>query len=110
MLPRGNVQRDFIDRCESPARCATDCGIVSVGLPGVATRQAPSELQIWPRPWRGFCLGAPAPSAGSLRVPVGCLSVTQRSPYSDYFGGWSRRSKAGSHDGAVLRCLENALV
>ena len=33
MLPRGNVQRDFIDRCESPARCATDCDmVVSMGL------------------------------------------------------------------------------
>jgi hypothetical protein len=113
VLPRGNVQRDFIDRCESPARCATDCGIVSVGLPGVATRQAPSEFPNLASPLAGLLFGRPCPSAGSLRVPVGCLSVTQRSPYSDYFGGhpsWSRRSKAGSHDGAVLRCLENALV
>ena len=67
MLPRGNVQRDFIDRCESPARCATDCGIVSVGLP--LHRQAPLQGVPLPRPpRRGFCLGAPAPSAGSLRV------------------------------------------
>jgi hypothetical protein len=33
VLPRGNVRRDFIDRCESPARCATDCDmVVSMGL------------------------------------------------------------------------------
>jgi hypothetical protein len=27
VLPRGNKRRDFIDRCESPLRCAADCGI-----------------------------------------------------------------------------------
>ena len=30
--------------------------------------------------WRGFCSAAPTPSAGSLRMPVGCPAVTQRSP------------------------------
>ena len=33
-----------------------------------------------PSPWRGFCLATPAPSAGSLPMPVGCSAVTQRSP------------------------------
>ena len=34
VLPRGNVWRDFIDRCEfSPALCNRLCGIVSMGLP-----------------------------------------------------------------------------
>ena len=36
---------------------------------------------------RGFCLAAPAPSAGSLRVPVGCPAVTRRSPLVSYFLG-----------------------
>ena len=55
VLPRGNVQRDFIDRCESPRRYATNYGIVSVGLP--LHRQAPMQgAPLAPSPWRGFCL------------------------------------------------------
>jgi hypothetical protein len=43
----------FIDLRESPSRCATICRIVSVGLPGVATRQALLDLA---PPQRGFFL------------------------------------------------------
>jgi hypothetical protein len=78
VLPRGNVRRDFIERREAPP-CAeqTDHGIVSVGLPGVATGQAPSDLKLSPvPPGRGFPLVALA-SAGSLAMPVGCPAVTQ---------------------------------
>ena len=37
-----------------------------------------------PSPWRGFCLAAPAPSAGSLPMPVGCPALTQRRPWAGY--------------------------
>ena len=54
-----------------PALCNRLCGIVSMGLPGVASRQAPSERPLSLAPRRGFCLATPAPSAGSLLMPVG---------------------------------------
>ena len=60
VLPRGNVRRDFIDRCESPLRCATDYGIVSVGLP--LHRQAPLQgAPFSPVPLAGLLFGRPCP-------------------------------------------------
>ena len=44
-----------------------------------------------PSPWRGFCLGAPAPSAGSLSMPVGCLSLLPRvAPPAPFMVGASK--------------------
>ena len=45
-----------------------------IGKPVMATNMT----HLAPSPWRGFCLAAPAPSAGSLPMPVGCPAVTQR--------------------------------
>ena len=101
VLPRGNVRRDFIDRCESPLRCATDCGIVSVGLPCIGKpplQGTPLALS----PWRGFCLGAPAPSAGSLPVPVGWRLQTWVRPLVR-FGGGVGTPRAGPCVGAWRR-------
>jgi hypothetical protein len=112
VLPRGNVRRDFIDHCESPLRCETDCGIVSVGLP--LHRQAPMQgAPLAPSPWRGFCLGAPAPSAGSPPMPVGWRLQTRGAAAGAFWGvgsvtprvsrvGAWRRSDSARRDGSSL--------
>jgi hypothetical protein len=46
------------------------------GKPVMATNMT----HLAPLTWRGFCLATPAPSAGSLRMPVGCPVLTQRRP------------------------------
>jgi hypothetical protein len=55
-----------------PALCNRLC-ILSVGLPGVATRQAPSDRKLSPVPLAGLLFGRPCPlrwlPAGARRMP-----------------------------------------
>jgi hypothetical protein len=48
---------------------------------------ATNMTHLAPLTWRGFCLATPAPSAGSLRMPVGCPVLTQRRPLVSFSGG-----------------------
>ena len=59
VLPRGNVRRDFIDRCVSPLRCATDCGMVSVGA--VASASPYARCTFSPVPLAGLLFGDLSP-------------------------------------------------
>jgi hypothetical protein len=48
---------------------------------------ATNMTHLAPLTWRGFCLATPAPSAGSLRMPVGCPVLTQRRPLVSFWPG-----------------------
>jgi hypothetical protein len=72
VLPRGNVRRDLPLRV-SPALwnryCV--CGFAVASASPYARCTSPGGAFVW---------RALPPSAGSLRMPVGCPAVTQRSP------------------------------
>ena len=75
---------------------------------------ATSMTHLAPLTWRGFCLAAPAPSAGSLPMPVGCPALTQRRPWAGYLelraagedpaaGKGLRRMPAATRRGLLVR-------
>ena len=97
---RHNVGRGDEDKigavCEGLERCrAATCGVILSTAASLPCAVQPTVvLCLWvcrcigspmqgaplaPSPWRGFCLGAPAPSAGS-QIPIGCCFLTQRCP------------------------------
>ena len=78
---------------KSPLRCATDCAMVSVGLPGVATRQAPSERKLSLAPRRGFCFGRPCPACPRAVCNQRCgsaLSSATSPPEAGQAGNYTR--------------------
>ena len=71
---------------------------------------ATNMTHLAPLTWRGFCLATPAPSAGSLRMPVRCPVLTQRRPLVSFSGGrvaspagrktrWGESRRAGAAAG-----------
>ena len=54
-----------------------------IGKPVMATNMT----HLAPSPWRGFCLATPAPSAGSLPMPVGCRLPSRRRPAGVFLAG-----------------------
>jgi hypothetical protein len=70
------------------------------GKPVMATNMT----HLAPLTWRGFCLATPAPSAGSLRMPVGCPVLTQRRPLVSFSGGRVRtQARRGGKRAGVSR-------
>ena len=60
------------------------------GLPFISAIR-PLGCDLAPSPWRGFCLATPAPSAGSLPMPVGWRLLTQGAAAGELFwraGTW----------------------
>ena len=65
---------------------------------------ATNMTHLAPLTWRGFCLATPAPSAGSLRMPVGCPVLTQRRPLVSFSGGRVRtQARRGGKRAGVSR-------
>jgi hypothetical protein len=75
------------------------------GKPVMATNMT----HLAPLTWRGFCLATPAPSAGSLRMPVGCPVLTQRRPLVSFSGGRVAERAGVSRVGRVRRRVAKAI-
>ena len=73
-------------------------GVVGLRIGEASPFKATHVTHLAPLSWRGFCLATPPPSAGSLRMPVGCPVLTQRTPLVSFSGG---RAEPGGAETAL---------